>query len=283
MNSRANDKHTQIYQIVSVVKWASLVLGAIIFIRYVFNLDEGRSQVDKYYLVIPVLSIMFLLALFYGMSTVYSRKRVDHKWGKWVHVIEHIVLFSIFTFLIYISGAQNSECKYIFLFLIITTTIQYGTRQGMLTACMASIIILVMDLIFAKGPIFSTYFENDLILSGVFILTAWPLGYYVKIERDHIRELEEQVNRDGLTGVYNHRFFCENLTQCIQEAQKEKAYVSMIFIDIDYFKKYNDLYGHQKGDEVLKRVGTLISECVGSTGIVARYGGGRICGYFTRY
>ncbi|MEO0094834.1 MAG: diguanylate cyclase [candidate division WOR-3 bacterium] len=77
--------------------------------------------------------------------------------------------------------------------------------------------------------------------------------------------VKELSIRDGLTGLYNHRHFQELLEH---ELKRQKELVLMLF-DIDYFKKINDTYGHQAGDEVLKFIGRLISQ----TGIAGRYGG----------
>ncbi|MEO2681168.1 bifunctional diguanylate cyclase/phosphohydrolase, partial [Clostridium butyricum] len=72
---------------------------------------------------------------------------------------------------------------------------------------------------------------------------------------------------------YNHRYFCDSLSEKIKIGEKENSPVSMIFIDIDYFKNYNDMYGHQKGDYVLKRIGEIIKSSIGNEHIPARYGG----------
>ena len=81
------------------------------------------------------------------------------------------------------------------------------------------------------------------------------------------------INIDGLTELYNHRYFCDSLAEKIKIGEKENSPVSMIFIDIDYFKNYNDMYGHQKGDYVLKRIGEIIKSSIGNEHIPARYGG----------
>ncbi len=77
--------------------------------------------------------------------------------------------------------------------------------------------------------------------------------------------VKELSIRDGLTGLFNHRHFQEVLEQ---ELKKQRELVLLLF-DIDYFKKINDTYGHQAGDEVLKFIGRLIAQ----TGIAGRYGG----------
>ena len=129
----------------------------------------------------------------------------------------------------------------------------------MITSIIASLAILIMDILCMPGASrINKYFQDDLLLAGVFILTAWPLGFYVKIEGEHIEKLENLVNKDGLTGVYNHRYFQDSLKELIINAKKKKSKLAMILTDIDYFKHYNDLYGHQKGDEILRCIGENI-------------------------
>ncbi len=86
-------------------------------------------------------------------------------------------------------------------------------------------------------------------------------------------ELAKLATTDGLTGLYNHRMFQERLTEEISRAKRYKRKLFVLMIDIDYFKKFNDNYGHQTGDEVLKTVARLIKENVRSVDFPARYGG----------
>ena len=178
-----------------------------------------------------------------------------------------------FFIIIIITGTYKSEFKFLFLFIIITATIQLGLKQGVINAVISSVIILSIDLIFGPKTVENFYFENDLIMAGVFILTAWPLGFYVKTENEHIERLQSLANEDGLTGVYNHRFFHEALKEKVKISRENKTFLSLIFLDIDYFKHYNDIYGHQKGDEVLRIIGGLLKSCVRNKDIAARYGG----------
>ena len=78
---------------------------------------------------------------------------------------------------------------------------------------------------------------------------------------------------DGLTELYNHRFFQEKIRQKIVQAEKNKANFSLILIDIDFFKKFNDKYGHQAGDAVLKHVANTLKRNVRTEDFVCRYGG----------
>ncbi len=78
---------------------------------------------------------------------------------------------------------------------------------------------------------------------------------------------------DDLTGIYNHRFFVEQLTREVERHRRYSTPLSLLMIDIDYFKHYNDSNGHLAGDQVLKTIARLIERGVRQTDIVARYGG----------
>jgi diguanylate cyclase (GGDEF)-like protein len=97
----------------------------------------------------------------------------------------------------------------------------------------------------------------------------------VMLELDKVnKRLKELSFVDGLTGVYNRRFFEETLNEEWQHAIRHQFPLSLILLDIDYFKRYNDYYGHFLGDECLKQVAQAIKGSVHREGdIVARYGG----------
>jgi diguanylate cyclase (GGDEF)-like protein len=78
---------------------------------------------------------------------------------------------------------------------------------------------------------------------------------------------------DGLTKLNNHRHFQDELVRTFEESQRYQRPLSLAMIDIDFFKKVNDTYGHPVGDEVLRAVSALYKESVRSTDLVARYGG----------
>jgi diguanylate cyclase (GGDEF)-like protein len=88
------------------------------------------------------------------------------------------------------------------------------------------------------------------------------------------RTLERQAITDGLTGLYNHRYFYERLNQEIARAQRYGLPLSLLMIDIDDFKIFNDRYGHPTGDLVLTEVGRILGTRIRSgIDIAARYGG----------
>ena len=87
------------------------------------------------------------------------------------------------------------------------------------------------------------------------------------------RQLQEMANRDGLTGLYNHRYFHEQLSQDFLRAKRYHENLSCVLFDIDFFKKFNDTYGHQTGDMVLKALASVVQRATRESDLSARYGG----------
>jgi diguanylate cyclase (GGDEF)-like protein len=85
--------------------------------------------------------------------------------------------------------------------------------------------------------------------------------------------LSELAVTDGLTGLYNYRFFKEYLVREIRRASRFHLFISLIMLDIDYFKNYNDTHGHLAGDEILKTLAQLMVTNLRSIDVAARYGG----------
>lgn len=85
--------------------------------------------------------------------------------------------------------------------------------------------------------------------------------------------LKEMAITDGLTNLYNYRYFKNTIVGEIQRHNRTKSPLSLMMIDVDYFKNFNDTHGHPAGDQVLKTIATLLKERLRSTDIICRYGG----------
>jgi len=85
--------------------------------------------------------------------------------------------------------------------------------------------------------------------------------------------LEALAATDGMTGLVNHRAFQELLCDTLERAQQEGCPVSLILLDVDHFKQYNDTFGHPAGDDVLRTVASLLRQEVRQGDFPARYGG----------
>ena len=87
------------------------------------------------------------------------------------------------------------------------------------------------------------------------------------------QELRFQSLRDSLTGLYNRRYLDESLTREIDRARRKQQCISLIMLDIDHFKRFNDTYGHSAGDLVLASVGKYLLSQIRQYDLACRYGG----------
>jgi diguanylate cyclase (GGDEF)-like protein len=78
---------------------------------------------------------------------------------------------------------------------------------------------------------------------------------------------------DGLTGLYNHREFYQSLRRELERARRYRHTLTLLMIDVDDFKRFNDRFGHPAGDTALRMIGELLRKCARTTDIIARYGG----------
>jgi diguanylate cyclase (GGDEF)-like protein len=114
---------------------------------------------------------------------------------------------------------------------------------------------------------------------GVF-LAGRSRSVHVNLERAysaHLEELSQRLRnmayRDSLTGLYNHRYFYEQLSHEVERSVRYGQPLTVLLMDMDNFKEINDIYGHLVGDKFLSLVGQVIGRQIRSSDIGARYGG----------
>jgi len=94
------------------------------------------------------------------------------------------------------------------------------------------------------------------------------------VELDDLnKEFREMAIRDGLTGLFNHRYAQERLNEEFERSTRFGRELSVMFMDLDNFKFYNDTHGHQAGDEILRILSGLMTDAVRESDILARWGG----------
>ena len=102
------------------------------------------------------------------------------------------------------------------------------------------------------------------------------LGAVASVSLETVWQIEEATRRagtDGLTGLANRRAFDESLTRAVAEADRFGHNVGLVICDVDNFKRVNDLYGHEVGDQVLRSIAASLSTNIRGVDLVARYGG----------
>lgn len=113
-----------------------------------------------------------------------------------------------------------------------------------------------------------------IVVNGIGAFCCYQLEYAVRRSFLESKVLGQLAERDGLTGLYNRRSYDEYIDRLWRQSRREQTQLTFMLIDIDYFKPYNDFYGHQAGDDALRAVADVISSCAQRPlDFVARYGG----------
>lgn len=146
------------------------------------------------------------------------------------------------------------------------------------SAFVSSLTSLSLYVLYVLGAYWSMKYFNlwvDIVYPMLLALTAFISAYIVKYFITS-RDFEHQyklATTDGLTELYNHRYFQEQMKSNVENSKRYGNEFSMIILDIDFFKKFNDTYGHQSGDAVLRQVAQTLKKSVRATDIACRYGG----------
>lgn len=152
-------------------------------------------------------------------------------------------------------------------FLLIEQTLSEGTCQFEWTHLSANGVQFPVEVTCVRVE-----HEKDFVIASY----ARDLRPIRRMEKS-IVQLESKVKEiydDSLTGIYNRRFFDENLERIVKTLARAESLLSVLMIDIDHFKQYNDTYGHVEGDICLKRIAQILKTTLSrEDDFVARYGG----------
>lgn len=262
------NKGLQIEQILHYIKLSSLFFSVIAFFQYYF---EGKAiNITSYTEDFVILLILIITFLIYAILNFLHSGKKENRFKAW---FELFAFLAISFLVILLTGSYQSNYKFLFIFVIISSSIEYRMRTSMIIVGLSSAIVLMTDLITAPNAPVNVYFESDFVLVCAFLIISWTISYYVRLENRHITGLQALVNLDGLTNLYNHRYFYESLEQKMRESKRDGMCLALLFMDIDYFKYYNDINGHQKGDEILKAIAATLKANVRKNDIISRYGG----------
>ncbi|ALB45675.1 PAS domain-containing sensor histidine kinase [Clostridium beijerinckii] len=177
-------------------------IAIIVFISIIISMDFPKHWINthikngtQFDLEISSFSVLFIGINFITCLIVtykFSRKVKLFK-SSWL--TDTIIFAVVISATLYMFPDYQNECKCLFLLLIISSVIQYGSKLGIVTSLFSSVVILVADLLCASlenGV--NIYFQKDLIMSGIFIFVAWIFGYYVDIEAENNKKKDETLN-----------------------------------------------------------------------------------------
>lgn len=206
---------------------------------------------------------------------------------KWNYLPKTLGLLGLMSGLSWLAFSSKSVSL---AFTILPVLLWIGLRLGFAGSVLATNILALIataGTLTGHGPFILMESNPDLQIRAlqIFLMAAMLMALPISVvllEReafalrlqDAYREMELQATLDPLTGVANRRRFDEALHQEWQRAIREKNHIALLMVDSDAFKAYNDLYGHQAGDQILRRIADTMKRLVQRpTDLVARYGG----------
>jgi diguanylate cyclase (GGDEF)-like protein len=137
-------------------------------------------------------------------------------------------------------------------------------------ACVQCELFSPLALLAVRGNPESRKISRETIVPIITLANEASLALEVVDLHENLRKMSIT---DGLTGLFNHREFYQQLRRELERARRYRHTVSLLIIDVDDFKKFNDRFGHLAGDLALKKIADLLRYCARATDVVARYGG----------
>jgi len=179
-----------------------------------------------------------------------------------------IASFLAITLLMYFVGAETYHW-HLYMIPLLIGIFTYGLGGG-LAVWLAFAGYVVWSIAYGKGVVEQSGALVDLILG---LCIAVGLGVYEKRVKKTKALLEKLSEKDSLTGLENYGHFSSRLTEEKNRSDRYETPFSLILMDIDDFKKFNDSYGHEAGNEVLKRIADTIQSHTRNVDLGVRYGG----------
>lgn len=208
-----NGRYKNIIGSIAVVKLGAVIFASIILANQSFAGTTLMKHPEPFYSSIVFVVLVILLALVYLLWSFTYVKMYNTKYFSKLYIIGDFIFIFFISFFIFTSNVYSNQCqyKYLFFFSILSTTISFGKKHGLITSYLVSIIVLLIDLIFTPTTYgVNMYFENDIMLSIGFIVVAWILGDYVKYEKNQRESLEQEVMEQMKEHAYIEELLLKN-------------------------------------------------------------------------
>ncbi len=256
-------------------KLADLTLGTHIFaylIAVVIFVSKEPVQIyNLYSSTIKFIGVLLPAAGFILLDAYFLHRRDRQRAVLIWNVVKHLALLVLIT-LVFLRNGRDMTASGLYLLPVVLSCLTLGRGWGLAFAAAATGCLVVLTGIFpSTAP--GHGIDLSLVFGGLFFLAAWFLGGIIEIEKKTTEGLSRMAHEDSLTGLANHRSFQENLKREVETALTTRQTLSLILADIDFFKRYNNTFGHKQGDEVLREMGDLLQEHLPAGAFLARYGG----------
>ncbi len=273
------------YRLAGFVVW--LHLGVIVLAPVLFLLSGRVTSPAVWY-------ILGIFVLFTAVAQGFlSLRPARVSWpllGQLLMVVDLLLV----TGLVWARGGLETDAYHFYYLVIVGSAILFGARESVafaVAACLFYGVVVWLDAGSTEALV------RVLIRTVYMVLTGFLAGYLSAQERRHrhahietkrllselqeahiqlkafAREMSQLAVTDGLTGLHNHTYFHQRLDEELSRADRYHRPLSLLMLDLDGFKRYNDTYGHPKGDLILAEVARLITAAVRKVDVPCRYGG----------
>lgn len=275
----AKEDHRHNNQVGLLLSIAIILLVALALIIRRVDIPEEIAAILNSWPLVPILAAGSALSLVAVVTLVglRQRDRIDAPLSS-ITVLAYACLMVVM--LIYQShlevpafGVKNINIVALAM-IILALMLRFPLRVTLVLETGALAIMLVS--LFQDRPYISNFYPSlvDIVAVYVLVMVAATRSWRGRIHHfAGARRLSNMVNLDSLTQVQNRRGFDETLPGLWKRMLDAELPLSLLMIDVDFFKKYNDAYGHQAGDECLKQVAEALAASVRARDFVGRYGG----------
>ena len=188
--------------------------------------------------------------------------------------------FLILSLYVIFSGGFESPVLVLFIFYIMVSAFMAQSPKASFYT-IASVLLVTFIFFIDEGLAVSSQKLATLVAFDIFLIFSFLISSFLSRNLKEneaklqglFRKTRELSVTDGLTLLYNQTYFFERLKQEVQQSKRHKFQFSVIILDVDYFKQYNDANGHILGSKALKQIGSIMKKVFRSSDVLARYGG----------
>ncbi|MCX7544417.1 GGDEF domain-containing protein [Marinicella gelatinilytica] len=239
--------------------------------------DETTWQLLKIRLLVTLILLLLILLTFHP--------RIKHHWQTIIGLLVFIAGLGVVFMSAYVPGIYKPIYAQGLLLVIFYgyTMNKLMLKPAILAGSGVTLAYFINTFYFSdvasEFMVTSLFFQistNTFGVFAVYFMQKNAFDVYVKNEdlKNHNKRLLKQSETDGLTGIGNRRYFNNHFERLFDAKIRSLDYLSLMLCDIDYFKNYNDAYGHLKGDDALIKIAKILSQQVPlEKGFIARFGG----------
>ncbi len=259
------------------IEFILCVLMAAIFINYLKDL-YAKYFSKKIYILAVVLLMMLMLVIIFTPPVIFQRV--------FLYVISILFLMTLYSFYIGIKILREDRNAYPVSYLWGICVVDFAFLHDFflyyqvirtIDITLALVAVYILYVVFTMSILFARQVGNIERLNKNLAEANTHLDEKVEQRTEQLIQLNQRLERqskiDALTGVYNRGYLNKKLEEQYIQAVVQTEKMSLMMLDIDFFKKYNDYYGHLQGDELIKTIAQAIIKNIPDSAFLGRYGG----------